>query len=169
MDIVLKPIGYVRTSASDDEVRGVLGENSIRGYIEVLPEYAAGLRGLEGFSHIIVIAYLHKVPAEARSTLLVKPRRLLRLGFKPEELPEVGVFATDSPHRPNPIALSILELEAVEGNRVYVRGLDLFDGTPVLDIKPYDAGRCIKEFKVPEWLEKLEERIREKTGRYITP
>ncbi|WP_048078511.1 tRNA (N6-threonylcarbamoyladenosine(37)-N6)-methyltransferase TrmO [Desulfurococcus mucosus] len=169
MEIVLKPIGYVRTSLRDEEIRSVFDRSSVRGYIEVLPEYSQGLRGLEGFSHVIIIAYLHKVPYEARSTLLVKPRRLVKLGLKPEELPEVGVFATDSPHRPNPIALTIVELEKIEEDRLYVRGLDLYDGTPVLDIKPYDKGRSIVGFRIPEWLRRLEEKVREKTGLDITP
>ncbi|AFL66527.1 tRNA (N6-threonylcarbamoyladenosine(37)-N6)-methyltransferase TrmO [Desulfurococcus amylolyticus] len=169
MDIVLKSIGFVRTGTPDEEIKKALDKNTVKGCIEVLPEYAEGLKGLEGFSHIIIVAYLHKVPGEARDTLIVKPRRLLRLGFKLEELPELGVFATDSPHRPNPLALTIVEVEKIEENRIYVRGLDLFDGTPVLDIKPYDKSRVLQDFKVPEWLRVLEERIREKTGMDLTP
>ncbi|MEM4014636.1 MAG: tRNA (N6-threonylcarbamoyladenosine(37)-N6)-methyltransferase TrmO, partial [Desulfurococcus sp.] len=79
MDIVLKPIGFVRTGTLDEEIKKALDKSIVEGYIEVLPEYAEGLEGLEGFSHIIIVAYLHKVPSEARNTLIVKPRKLLRL------------------------------------------------------------------------------------------
>lgn len=156
---LFRVVGYVKTLHSDEEVKNSL--NGVEGYIEVLEEYSEGLRGLEGFSHIIVVAFMHKVSEEARKTLVVKPRRLLKLGFKLEELPEVGVFATDSPHRPNPIAISILEVVKVEGNRLHVRKLDLFDGTPVLDIKPYTPERCVDPSKlsVPEWYKKIHDKI----------
>lgn len=160
MEISFKPIGYVRTSHSDEEVKS--SWQGVEGYIEILGEYVEGLRGLEGFSHIIVLAYMHKVPENARKTLVVKPRRLIKLGFTLEELPEVGVFATDSPHRPNPIALSVLEVVKIEGNKVYVKRLDLFNGTPVLDIKPYTPERSVEvgELRLPEWYRKIRERVK---------
>lgn len=160
----MKPIGYVRTSFSDEEVKSSL--RGVEGYVEILEEYAGGLRGLEGFSHVILIAYMHKVSGEQRKTLLVKPRRLLRFGFKLKELPEVGVFATDSPHRPNPIALTIVELVEIRGNKLYVRELDLYDGTPVLDIKPYTPDRMVDPSKlsVPEWYAKLAREVRTRLG-----
>lgn len=156
-----KPIGYVKTPLSDEEVKNAWPDG-VEGYVEVLEEYADGLRGLEGFSHIILVAYLHKVPEEARRTLKVKPRRLVRYGFKLEELPEVGVFATDSPHRPNPIAVSIVELVSIQGSRVYVKGLDLYDGTPVLDIRPYTPDRIIDttKLKLAKWYSELYEKAR---------
>lgn len=159
--ICFEPVGYVRTRFTDEEVKNSV--TGVEGYIEVLEEYIDALKGLEEFSHIIVVAYMHKVPAEARKTLVVKPRRLLRFGFKPEELPEVGVFATDSPHRPNPIALSILELMRIEGNRLHVRGLDLYDGTPVLDIKPYTLSRVVEpgRLRLPEWYSYLYEKLKQ--------
>ncbi|MEM0001952.1 MAG: TrmO family methyltransferase, partial [Desulfurococcaceae archaeon] len=119
MGICLKPIGYVRTQYSDDEVRKSI--NGVEGYIEVLEEYREGLLGLEEYSHIIVIAYLHKTPEYARKTLIVKPRKLLLLGFSLQELPEVGVFACDSPHRPNPVAITILEITNLKENKIYVK------------------------------------------------
>jgi len=164
--IALKPIGYIRHGYSDEEVKS--SWRGVEGFVEVLPEYAEGLAGLEGFSHIIVIAYLDRVSEPQRRVLRVRPRRLSRLGIPLEELPEVGVFATDSPHRPNPLALSILRLKSIEGNKLRVEGIDLFDGTPVLDIKPYDAGRVVRDFKVPEWLEKLQQRVRKSLGGDIT-
>ncbi|ABM80456.1 universally conserved protein [Hyperthermus butylicus DSM 5456] len=157
MEIRLQPIGVVRVDASDEEVKKAL--HGVEGVIEVFPEYEAGLNGIEGFSHIIVIAYLHKVTDEQRSVLRVRHRRLERLGVDLTGIPEVGVFCTDSPHRPNPIALSIVELVERKGRFLRVRGLDLFDGTPVLDIKGYDRTRCIREIRVPWWLEELEKRV----------
>ena len=111
----------------------------MEGFVEVLPDYTDGLAGLEGFSHIIVIAYLDRVLETQRRVLRVRPRRLSRLGISLEELPELGVFATDSPHRPNPLALSILRFKSIEGNKLRVGGIDLFDGTPVLDIKLFNT------------------------------
>lgn len=160
--IALKPIGYIRHVYSDEEVKS--SWKGVEGFVEVLPEYTEGLAGLEGFSHIIVIAYLDRVSEPQRKVLRVRPRRLSRLGIPLEELPEVGVFATDSPHRPNPLALSILRLKSIEGNKLRVERIDLFDGTPVLDIKPYDAGRVVRSFEVPEWHERLQRRIREVLG-----
>jgi len=132
--------------------------------LEIYEEYAEGLCGIEGFSHLIVIALLHKVPEERRSTLKVRPRRLKLLGLS-EEVPEVGVFCTDSPHRPNPIALTIVELVEVSGRFLRVRGLDLFDGTPILDLKPYTPSRRVEEVRVPEWYQRALKRLKEKDPR----
>jgi tRNA (Thr-GGU) A37 N-methylase len=77
------------------------------------------------------------------------------LGFSEEELPEVGVFCTDSPHRPNPIALTITELSERNGRFLKVKNLDLFDKTPVLDIKPYTPSRLIQKIKLPGWYQKI--------------
>ncbi|MGC9148312.1 MAG: tRNA (N6-threonylcarbamoyladenosine(37)-N6)-methyltransferase TrmO [Sulfolobales archaeon] len=159
MIIELRPIGFIITRYSDDQIRS--SWEGVEGYIEIFEQYVAGLRGIEDFSHIIVIAYLHKVTEHQRKTLIVKPRRAVRLGFSLEDLPEIGVFASDSPHRPNPIALSILELIKVDRNILYVKNLDLFDGTPVLDIKPYTPSRRIDNVRIPSWVKLIEERIRD--------
>jgi len=84
-----------------------------------------------------VLAYFDRLRPEQIGPLKVKPRGLLRRGFKLEELPLLGVFALDSPTRPNPIGLSLVRLIKREGNRLFVQGLDFFDGTPILDIKGY--------------------------------
>jgi tRNA (adenine37-N6)-methyltransferase len=95
------------------------------GYIEVFDEYLDGLKDLEGFSHCYVIFHLHKIN---KYSLIVKP-------FLDKELR--GVFATRSPKRPNAIGLSIAKIESVQKNRVILNEIDILDGSPVLDIKPY--------------------------------
>ena len=153
-DIKLKPIGFARHGYSDDFV-----ENSLMGVdavIEVLPENVDGLKRLEDFSHIIVIAYMHKASEEHKGNMLIKPRGLARrLSVSLDALPTVGVFATNSPHRPNPIAVTIAKLVRIEGNKLFVENIDLFNGTPVLDIKPYTRDRCIENARMPKWLEDL--------------
>jgi len=160
MSFPLKPIGVVHVKASDEEVRTSLA--GVEGVLEIYEEYAEGLRGIEGFSHLIVIAFLHKVPEERRGTLRVRPKRLRLLGLSEEEIPEVGVFCTDSPHRPNPVALTIVELVEVSGRFLRVRGLDLFDGTPILDLKPYTPSRKVEELRLPAWYQRALEGLREK-------
>jgi len=81
------------------------------------------------------------------------------MGVRLEELPEVGVFASDSPHRPNPIAISIVELKRIEGNLVYVSGLDLYNGTPILDLRAYTPSYALENFKIPKWYEDLLKKI----------
>lgn len=111
------------------------------GEIEIFPEFAAGLDGLEGFSHILVLFHFHRAGA---SKLKVVP---------PGETKPRGVFATRSPHRPNPLGLSVLRLLGRRGRVLDVSGLDLIDGTPVLDIKPY-TGRDRKSHIRTGWLQK---------------
>jgi tRNA (adenine37-N6)-methyltransferase len=90
--------------------------------------------------------------------LKVRPKRLVRFGIKLEDLPLVGVFALDSPTRPNPIGLSLAELRERNGRNLVVTGLDYFDGTPVLDIKPYQTSYRVDSFSFPDWHTKLLER-----------
>lgn len=168
MEIVLRPVGVVKTSFSNEEVKK--SEEGVPGVVEVYEEYEEGLEGIEGFSHIILITYLHKVTDEQKRVLKVKHKRLVRYGLKLEELPEVGVFCTDSPHRPTPIGLTIARLIKREGRLLHVENLDLFNNTPVLDIKPYTPDRAVsnKELKFPEWFTKLYNEIKNKT-REIRP
>mgnify|MGYP000176749665 CR=1 FL=1 len=165
MEIPLKPIGIVHTKASDNDVRNSV--EGVEGVIEIFPEYAKGLDGIEEFSHIIVIAFLHKVSEEQRKVLKIRHRKWARLGVKIDDIPEIGVFCSDSPHRPNPIALSIVELVERNGRFLKVKGLDLFDGTPILDIRAYTPDRCIKDAKVPKWYITLVERIKKKFGNKV--
>ena len=116
-------------------------EVSAPGTVEVYEEFAEGLQDLNGFSHVILLYFLHKV---SRIDLTVTP-------FLDSE--KRGIFATRAPTRPNPIGLSVVELERVEGTILYIHKLDILDGTPLLDIKPY-----IPQFDHPDgarigWLE----------------
>jgi tRNA-Thr(GGU) m(6)t(6)A37 methyltransferase TsaA len=97
----------------------------VAGTVEVFPEFQAGLQDLEGFSHIVLVCHLHQA---AGYDLKVVP-------FLDTEVR--GLFATRTPKRPNPIGLSIVRLVEIEGNRLSIQDLDLLDGTPLLDIKPY--------------------------------
>ena len=159
-DIIIKfsPVGIVHTRASDDMIRE--GGKGIESTVEIYPEFQEALEGIDGFSHIFILGYFHKLRPEQKGPLKVKPRRFLRRGFKLEELPLLGVFALDSPTRPNPIGLGLARLAKREGNKLLVTGLDYFDGTPVLDIKPYGPDRRVDDFTLPEWHLKLMSKAR---------
>ena len=156
IDVVLRPVGVVRTTGSDDEVR--LRHADFESTVEIYPEFRDALDGLEGFSHIFVLSYFNRLRPEQVGALKVKPRRLLSKGFKIEELPLVGVFAIDSPTRPNPIRLSLVKLVRIDNGKLVVRGLDCFDGTPVLDIKPYRADYRTETYELAEWYRQLRQR-----------
>ena len=153
-DIVLRPIGLVRTSNSNDDVR--FRSNESESTVEIYPKFREALEGLQGFSHIFVLSYFNQLRPEQIGPLRVKPRRLLAKGFKLEDLPLVGVFALDSPTRPNPIGLSLVKLVNIDGGKLTVKGLDCFDGTPVLDIKPYRPDYRAEDYKVADWYRQLE-------------
>ena len=116
--------------------------------IEINPAYEDGLMGLDKNSHLIVFSWFQKTDTpEKRKTLQVHPRR-------DKANPLTGVFATRSPVRPNPISISACKILSIEGRRIHVDDVDAFDGTPVIDIKPYvprlDA---ISEVRIPGWAE----------------
>lgn len=102
-----------------------------RAFLRIFPEYQPqdSLQGLKGFSHLWVIFQFHKNHQDTRFHAKVHPPRL--------EGEKVGVFATRSPHRPNPMGLSLVKIESVEKEGIWVSGVDMIDGTPILDIKPY--------------------------------
>ena len=152
MKISFTPIGIIHTSASDATVR-VRGD--VEGELEIFSDFADGLEGIDGYSHLFVLIYFDRLRPEQIGPLKVKPRGLVRRGYKLEELPELGVFALDSPTRPNPIGLTLVRVLRREGNRLLVQGLDFFDGTPVLDIKGYRPQYRADEFSLPEWFRKL--------------
>lgn len=142
--IVLNPIGYVKTNAVGDEVK----DKSVISQIVLHEELVAGLSGISGFSHLFVLFYLNQVSEAQRKTLKVHPRGRT-------DLPLTGVFAVRTMLRPNPIGLTLVELVKVEGNVLTVRGLDAYDETPVLDIKPYDFWDRAENARVPDWWKKL--------------
>ena len=155
------PIGEVKVQASDDEIRGRGRELECESRIEIFPEFQDALDGLVGFSHIFVLSFLHRLRPDQVGVLKVRPRRLMSKGFKLEELPLVGVFAIDSPTRPNPIGLSLVKLLRIDGRELFVSGLDLFDRTPILDIKPYRTDYRANEYELAEWYRNLRDRVGE--------
>jgi tRNA-Thr(GGU) m(6)t(6)A37 methyltransferase TsaA len=107
------------------------------------------LDGIEEFSHILVLYWAHRVPEEGRSIIKAHP-----MGRK--DLPLVGIFATCSPARPNPLCGIVVRLLERKGNLLRVQGLDAIDGSPVLDIKPYNPSYYpVGEVRIPPWLEQL--------------
>jgi len=143
--ICLEPVGFVRTEAVGKEVR----DKNVVSRIVFREELTEALEGLEEFSHLFVLFWLHEMSDEDKRIMKVHPRGR-------GDMPLLGIFATRSPHRPNPIGLTRVKLLGVEGNVVTVQGLDAYDGTPVLDIKPFDSWDITKDFRVPEWWMKLE-------------
>lgn len=146
MELRLHPIGVVRNGVPPGgrEVRW----EEIESEIVINPEWADALDGIQDFSHVWVIFYFGQSsrPESPRT----RPQRRA-------DAPLVGLFATRSPVRPNLLALTPVELLAVEGNRLRVRGLDAFDGTPVLDIKPYlPRGDSLPHARVPDWINRLQ-------------
>jgi len=118
--------------------------------LEVLPAFRDALLGLDGFSHVIVFYWFDRNDTpEKRATLRVHPR-----GDKRNPLN--GVFATRSPMRPNPIGFSVCRIVSVQEGRIHVEGIDAFDGSPILDLKPYIPSEdCIADASAPEWVKRL--------------
>jgi tRNA-Thr(GGU) m(6)t(6)A37 methyltransferase TsaA len=114
----------------------------IKGSVSLYPEYTPGLKDLEGFSHIMLLYHLH---LSTGNSLLVKP-------FLDNDLH--GVFATRSPSRPNNIGLSVVRLLGIESNILHIEDVDMIDGTPLLDIKPYVPGFDIRQVERFGWFEK---------------
>jgi formylmethanofuran dehydrogenase subunit E len=114
--------------------------------VKIFPEFCAGLQGLDNFSHLIILYWFHlRDKEEERCTLQVIPRR--HLGA-----PQIGVFASRSPSRSNPIGLCIVELTKIENCNLFVKGLDAVEGTPIIDIKPYiPRADSVRKARVPEW------------------
>jgi len=146
--IVLNPIGCVKTEAVGDEVK----DKSRISQIIIRDELIEALEGVDGFSHLFVLFWLNQTSSKQRMTLKVHPRGRL-------DMPLLGVFATRTSLRPNPIGLTLVELLKVEGNTLTVRGLDAFDGTPILDIKPFDSWDTAEKARVPDWWIKLNEKL----------
>lgn len=149
MKIEFTPLGIIHTPFKTVENIPIQPavRKDIEGRIEVFNEYKEGLSDLDGFSHIYIIFYLHK-------------SRSYKLKVVPFlDTVERGIFSTRSPSRPNPIGLSVVEIVSVKDNIINIKGIDMLDGTPLIDIKPY-----VPEFESAEnirkgWLEGKEKNI----------
>lgn len=142
--IIIHPIGIIRTPHTDVKNMPIqpIAAEGIRGAIELLPEYAAGLKDIEGFSHITLLYWFHKIE-----------------GYELQVVPFMdteahGIFSTKVPKRPNAIGVSTVKLIGVEGNILHIEQVDMLDGTPLIDIKPFYP-RYDNRFDVRiGWLEK---------------
>ena len=142
-EIKYKPIGVIRSPFKEPKGTPIqpAGAKGINGTVEVFPEYAEGLKDIEGFSHIILIYHFH---LSKGTSLRVKP-------YMDNEAR--GIFAMRGPSRPNPIGISIVRLARIEENILHIQDVDIVDGTPLLDIKPYVPEFDIREAEKTGWLE----------------
>ena len=147
----MQPIGYVRSPFKDTQEipKGLGAKHEMEGSLEIRAEFAPGLADIEGFSHLIVIWGFDR--AEGFS-LVGKP---------PTDDRPHGVFATRSPRRPNPIGLTVVELLRREGPVLHVRGIDMLEGTPIFDIKPYLSNVAPEKLR-RGWLAEAEARAARK-------
>jgi len=142
-DVTLRPIGYVRNKVKATKTHW----SKVDSVIVLKPELEPMLLNLGGYSQLLVVFWPHQVPDDVRGS---KPQ--LHPGDD-EKYPLMGVLATRSQIRPNPVLVTPVRLLAIKGNKLKVRGLDAIDGTPVLDIKPYlPFYDSIADAKVPDWV-----------------
>ena len=125
--IAMRPIGYVHSPHQNTAQvpKGLGARHEAEGTLEIRADLEAGLTDIEGFSHLIVLWFFDRATGFELTAM------------PPSDTRPHGVFATRSPRRPNPIGLTVVELLAREGSMLRVRGVDMLDGTPILDIKPY--------------------------------
>jgi len=144
-----QPIGFVGSPYRDTSVipKGLGAKHEAEGTLNVLPELEPGLTDIEGFSHLIVIWEFDR------------SQGFQLLGTPPSDNRPHGVFATRSPRRPNPIGLTVVELLSREGAVLHVPGIDMLDGTPILDIKPYLSSIPVEQLR-RGWLADAEARNR---------
>jgi len=149
------PIGIIHSPHKEPEKTPIqpVYAQGITGKIEVYPEYVEGLKDLEGFSHIYLIYHFHK---SDKVKLTVKPFL---------EYVERGLFSTRAPFRPNPIGLSIVKLLKIEDNFIEVENIDILDGTPLLDIKPYTSKFDSFEVLKSGWQDNVREDVAQVKGR----
>jgi tRNA-Thr(GGU) m(6)t(6)A37 methyltransferase TsaA len=125
----VKPIGLIR-----------------KGRILLNRRWIKSLQGIDGFSHLLLFVWFHKTH---KTDLLIHPKT-------PKSFPKIGFLATRTPHRPNPIGFTVVKLVKRRGCELWVEGLDAWDGTPVLDLKPYTKREWIKGYRIPGWVKKLD-------------
>ena len=141
LHIEMRAIGVVRTAVADEAV--ARSRRHILASVEIFDDYVEGLAGIEHYSHLFVLFWLDRA-AQTPAPLLAHPRG-------DRSLPLTGVFAARGRNHPNAIGLAVVELLGRAGNRLEVRRLDAYDGTPVLDIKPYDDYDVVLQPAVPSW------------------
>ncbi|MFC0877219.1 tRNA (N6-threonylcarbamoyladenosine(37)-N6)-methyltransferase TrmO [Saccharicrinis sp. FJH2] len=142
--IIIKPIGIIHTPYTDipDMPIQPIAAEGITGYIELEPEYLEGLRDLDGFSHITLLYHFHKI----------EDHQLKVIPFMDTQ--ERGIFSTKAPKRPNAIGMSTVKLTGIQGNLIYIEQVDMLDGTPLIDIKPFYPRYDNRENVTIGWLEK---------------
>ncbi len=145
----LQPIGFVSSPFRDTSAipKGLGAKHEEEGVLNILPAFELGLTDIEGYSHLIVLWAFDRVDG---FDLMASP---------PSDNRQHGVFTTRSPRRPNPIGLTVVELLSREGGSLHVRGVDMLDGTPILDIKPY-LSSVLPEKLRRGWLAEAEARKR---------
>jgi tRNA-Thr(GGU) m(6)t(6)A37 methyltransferase TsaA len=143
-EVKYRPIGIIHSPFKKPKGTPIqpAGAKGINGTVEVFPEYAEGLKDVEGFSYIILIYHFH---LSKRASLTVKP-------FMDDEVR--GIFAMRGPSRPNPIGLSVVRLNRIEQSILHIQDVDIVDGTPLLDIKPYVPEFDMREADKTGWLER---------------
>jgi tRNA-Thr(GGU) m(6)t(6)A37 methyltransferase TsaA len=142
-----RPIGYARTPYEQSSLipKGFGAKHDAEGVLDILPEFELGLTDIEGFSHLFVVWTFDRSEG------------FELLGTPPIDDRPHGVFATRSPRRPNPIALTVVELLRREGAKLHVRGVDMLTGTPILDLKPYLSSIPAEKLR-RGWLDEAEAR-----------
>ena len=143
--IILTPIGTVKNSVKNRKDSSWGDDVSL---IILDEQYACGLKGLEEFSHAVILFHLDQARYE-------KERHLQRRPQNRDDMPLVGIFSQRGKDRPNRIGMTSVEIVSVEEGTLAVKGLDAIDGTPVLDIKPYYPAYDKKDASVPEWVDRL--------------
>lgn len=143
-EIILRPIGFVKNNVKEPRFGNFADEVS---EIIIDEKFAEALDGIDDYSHVIIVYWMDKVKEHV-------------IKHRPQgnpNVPVVGIFACRCPQRPNPIAITTVKLVEHKGNRIKVKGLDILDGTPVIDIKPYwpQYDKVVEE-RIPEWVNKLE-------------
>jgi tRNA-Thr(GGU) m(6)t(6)A37 methyltransferase TsaA len=143
----MRPIGFVRSPYRDavEVPKGCGARHEADGILEILPEYEPGLTDIEGFSHLFVLWVFDRAEG---FELLATP---------PTDTTPHGIFATRAPRRPNPLGLTVVKLLRRDGCRLHVHGVDMLDGTPILDVKPYLSGVAPEELR-RGWLAEAEGR-----------
>jgi tRNA (adenine37-N6)-methyltransferase len=143
--MVLEPVAMVK---NDIKELGRRDWDRVISQLVFRPDFEDALEGLKEFSHIIVLFVFHLSPSGESAAHKIHPQMR-------QDLPLVGVFATRSPVRPNPLGVAVVELRGHIKNVLVVTGLDALDGTPIVDVKPYLPGDSIAKIKVPDWIHKL--------------